>query len=74
MTVRVIEVSSWKDSQGVIHPTKEAALLAEIERAIGKVGNGESLTPGIARTLVENREQLIELLSEFGAVQCAVAA
>ncbi len=58
-------VQAWVDSKGHLHPTKEAALYVEIERLLGHVGSGESLAPGIARTLVEKRGQLALLLGAF---------
>lgn len=59
-------VRAWLDSKGHLHPTKDAALYAEIERLLGHLGSGESLAPGIARLMVEKRETLINLLSAFG--------
>jgi hypothetical protein len=55
------------DGVGSIHPTKEEAVMAEIEALLGKIGNGsgESLTPGIARTIVSNRDQLIPILKQL---------
>ncbi len=58
-------VYAWIDGKGQLHATKEAALYVEIERLLGHVGTGESLAPGIARTLVEIRDRLMPLLDAF---------
>lgn len=70
----VAEVPAWEDSAGQLHRTKEAALLVEIERVLGRFGNtagSESLTPGLARLLVEKRAQVAPLLEAFGPVLVA---
>jgi hypothetical protein len=62
---------------GVIHTTKEAALKAELERALGKVGSsaeGASLFPGITQKLIENRDTIMAILEQFGPVIRALAA
>jgi hypothetical protein len=59
-------VQAWADGKGHLHPTKEAALLVEIERVLGHFGTGESMAPGIARLLAAKRYQLIPLLDAFG--------
>ena len=64
----VTAVEAWKDSTGAIHPTKEAALTFEVEKALGRTGNGESLTPGLARKIIDQRDVLVPLLEAFGPV------
>lgn len=62
----VTRISAWKDSKGAIHATKESALAAEIELALGKVGDTENaVTPGLAKLIIANRLPLIALLQEF---------
>jgi hypothetical protein len=63
------EVTAFLDSAGAMHRLKEDALLSDLERAVGKIGNGEGLTQGIARKLVDNRDEIIELLGQFGPAQ-----
>jgi hypothetical protein len=60
-------VQAWTDSTGALHPTKDAALTVELERALGRIGQGEaSIAPGIAKMLVEKRDTIIPLLAAFG--------
>ena len=62
-------VQAWADGRGNLYPTKEAALLVEIERVLGHFGKGESdsMAPGIARLIADKRHHLIPLLDAFGA-------
>lgn len=61
-------VQAWTDGRGNLYPTKEAALLVEIERVLGHfgTGSGDSLVPGIARLIATKRHQLVPLLDAFG--------
>lgn len=61
-------VQAWTDGRGNLYPTKEAALLVEIERVLGHFGKGESdsMAPGIARLIAEKRRHLMPLLDAFG--------
>lgn len=74
MSLPISAIEAWKDSAGVVHPTKEGALMAELERALGRTGNGagESMAPGLARRMVDQRDILIPLLEAFGPVNRAV--
>lgn len=49
----------FEDDKGQPHKTPEAAIASDLAGILGKVGEGESIAPGIARTLIEKRE-LIE--------------
>ncbi len=69
-TLPITPVEAWRDSNGTMHATKEAALTAEIERVLGRVGNGgsASVAPGMARTIIDQRAALMPLLEAFGPV------
>ena len=68
-SVPITAIEAWRDSAGVVHPTKDLALTVEVERALGRIGNGsESMTPGLARKIIENRDILMPLLEAFGPV------
>jgi hypothetical protein len=64
--IPVRSVQAWADGRGALYPTKEAALLVEIERVLGHFGTGDSMAPGIARLIAAKRDELIPLLSAFG--------
>jgi len=61
-------VQAWTDGRGNLYPTKEAALLVEIERVLGHSGatSADSLVPGIARLIASKRTQLVPLLEALG--------
>ena len=56
----IIAVEAWRDSAGTLHASKDAALTVEVEKALGRIGNGgsESMTPGLARKIIDNRDVL----------------
>lgn len=60
--IPVRPVQAWADGRGHLYPTKEAALLVEIERVLGHFGTGESMAPGIARLIASKRDELVPLL------------
>lgn len=62
----VKSVQAWTDGRGHLYPTKEAALLVEIERVLGHFGSGDSMAPGIARLIAAKRDELVPLLTAFG--------
>jgi hypothetical protein len=64
--IPVRSVQAWAGGRGALYPTKEAALLVEIERVLGHFGTGDSMAPGIARLIAAKRDELIPLLSAFG--------
>jgi hypothetical protein len=65
--IPVRSVQAWTDGRGHLYPTKEAALLVEIERVLGHFGTGESMAPGIARLIASKRDELVPLLTAFGS-------
>jgi hypothetical protein len=65
--IPVRPVQAWTDGRGHLYPTKEAALLVEIERVLGHFGTGESMAPGIARLIASKRDELVPLLTAFGS-------
>lgn len=61
------QVTRFEADDGSLHETHEGAVAADISVIMGKIGNGgtESLTPGIARKIVENRDAIIEALKSL---------
>jgi hypothetical protein len=61
-------IQCYRDSAGRIHQTKNEALLAELQIALGKSGSESSesiVTPGLAALMRENRAALIDILRQF---------
>lgn len=52
------------DSKGHFFKSPEDATVSDIAALLGKVGDGESLAPGIAHILLRRREELERLFAE----------
>lgn len=52
------------DSKGHFFKSPEEATVSDIASLLGKVGDGESLAPGIAHILLNRREDLEKLFAE----------
>lgn len=56
------------DSKGHFFKSPEEATMSDIASLLGKVGDGESLAPGIAHILLRRREDLEKLFAEHDAM------
>ena len=56
------------DSKGHFYKSAEDATVSDIAALLGKVGDGESLAPGIAHILLRCRDELEKLFSEHDAM------
>ena len=61
------------DANGTVHKTPEAATESDIAAVLGKVGEGESLAPGIARTILQKRAEIEALFAEHDKMMKALA-
>lgn len=52
------------DSRGHYFKTPEEATVSDLASLLGKIGEGESLAPGIAQTLLAKRGELERLFAE----------
>ena len=52
------------DAKGRYFKTPEEATVADLAGILGKVGDGESLAPGIAQMMLERRSEIERLFSE----------
>lgn len=62
------------DSKGHFFKTPEDATVSDISALLGKVGEGESLAPGIAHILLRRRDELERLFAEHDAMMADYAA
>ena len=62
------------DSKGHFFKSPEDATVSDISALLGKVGEGESLAPGIAHILLRRREELEKLFAEHDAMMADYAA
>lgn len=70
----MMKIVAYKDARGTIHETMEGCLAADLELALGKIGNGDSsMTSGIAKAIIERREQIMPILRQFPGIDQAAA-
>jgi hypothetical protein len=56
------------DGKGHFHKTPEDATVSDLATVLGKIGDGESLAPGIAHMILERRTEIERLLVEHDAM------
>ncbi len=56
------------DTKGHFFKSPEDATVSDIASLLGKVGEGESLAPGIAHILLRRRDELEKLFGEHDAM------
>ena len=52
------------DTRGNYHKTPEDATIADLAATLGKIGEGDSLAPGIAQMLLTKRTEIERLFAE----------
>ncbi|MXO95998.1 hypothetical protein GRI34_06120 [Erythrobacter aquimaris] len=52
------------DTRGNYHKTPEDATISDLAGILGKIGEGDSLAPGIAQMLLQRRSEIERLFSE----------
>ena len=60
--------TAFFDNKGSFHKTPEEATVSDLAALLGKIGEGESLAPGIAQTLLTRRGELERLFAEHDAM------
>ncbi len=61
------------DTKGHFFKSPEEATISDVAALLGKVGDGESLAPGIAHILLPRREELEKLFAEHDAMMADYA-
>ena len=62
------EGTGYFDDKGIFFKTPEAATLSDLERLLGKIGEGDSLAPGIAHLMLEKRAEIERIFAEHDAM------
>ena len=52
------------DSKGQFHKTPEDATMSDIAALLGRMGEGDSLAPGIAKIILDKRREIESILSD----------
>lgn len=56
--------TGYFDRKGQFFKTPREATVSDIAALLGQIGDGESLAPGIAQTLIERRTEIERLFAE----------
>lgn len=48
----------FEDEKGVPHKTPEGAIASDLAALLGRIGDGEGIAPGIARTILDKRTMI----------------
>lgn len=60
--------TGYFDRKGSFFKTPREATASDIAALLGQIGDGESLAPGIAQTLIERRGDIERLFAEHDAM------
>ena len=56
------------DRKGQYFKTPEEATVSDLAGILGKIGDGQSLAPGIAHTILQRRSEIERLLAEHDSM------
>lgn len=56
------------DAKGGVHKTPDDATKADLAAILGKVGEGDSLAPGIATIILDKRSEIERVLREHDSL------
>lgn len=62
------------DSRGAFFKTPDEATVSDLAALLGKIGDGESLAPGIAHMLLERRSDVERLYAEHDEMMAEAQA
>lgn len=60
--------TGYFDRKGHFFKTAREATVSDIAGLLGQIGDGESLAPGIAQTLIDKREEIERLFRDHDAM------
>ena len=66
--------TGYFDRKGQFFKTAREATASDIAGLLGQIGEGESLAPGIAQTLIDKRAEIERLFSEHDSMMEGEAA
>jgi hypothetical protein len=65
--------TAFFDGKGQFFRTPEEATVSDLAAVLGRVGEGDGLAPGIAKTLFEKRGDIERIFSDHDEMVCAKA-
>lgn len=58
-------IQAYLDNRGNLHMSPTSAVIGDIAFALGRVGDEGGLTEGVARLILEKREQIQQAFDDF---------
>jgi hypothetical protein len=62
--------AAFFDAKGQFFKTPEDATCSDLSAILGRVGEGDSLAPGLAKTLFEKRAEIERVFAEHDKMVC----
>ena len=62
------ECTAYRDGKGALHATPEKATLADLAAVLGRVGEEGGMTAGVAKLLLDKRDELERVFAEHDAM------
>ncbi len=60
--------TAFIDNQGKLHPTPDAAVLADLQAILGRIGAEGGLTAGLAQRVLEKRADIEAVFADLDAM------
>jgi hypothetical protein len=67
-------IEAYKDRRGNLHLEPSNAIIADIAAALGRVGEEGGLTEGVARLILDKREEIQDAFADLDRLQGTSAA
>ncbi len=61
-------IEAYLDNRGSLHMTATSAIIADLAAALGRVGEEGGLTEGVARLILEKREEIERAFADYDAL------
>ncbi|WP_338242150.1 hypothetical protein [Aurantiacibacter hainanensis] len=61
-------IQAYLDNRGHLHTSARSAVIGDITHALGRVGEESGLTEGVARLILEKREQIEKAFADLDAL------
>lgn len=61
-------IQAYLDNRGHLHTSPKSAVIGDITHALGRVGDEGGLTEGVARLILEKREEIERAFADLDAL------
>jgi hypothetical protein len=63
-------IQAYLDNKGNLHMSPKSAVIGDIAYVLGRVGEEGGLTEGVARLILEKRDQIEQAFDDFDNLDC----